>query len=437
MKFRRFLALASTLATAAAYATIAPAPALPQPLTLDAALAYAVEHSPTLLRTQEQMRAQEGILVEARASRLPILAASASAARFEDSLLESPLYADSSWKIDVQVRQVLYAGGSLQARHRSRSEQLEAARLTYTAAINDTLLAVRTQFNAVLLDRELIGVREEALQVLESALANARHRRNAGAGSEFDVLRAEVAVANARPALIHARNAYRTMQDRLRATLGAPSTSLSLPTELGLEGTLEVPRVEIALVDALTSAHQHRPELLQQEHLIRAASEGVTAARSGYLPTVSASLGYEWTKPSLISTPLNRLDGWTAGVQASWNIFDARATSGRVATARAQLNAANYAAEESRLVVEVEVRQAHSALGEAAELLVSSAQVVTQARESLRMAQARFDAGTAMQLDVLSAQAALTDARANHATAQHDYAVALASLQRAMGRPPG
>lgn len=411
----------------------APAPALPQPLALDTALAYSVEHSPTLLRTREQIRAQEGVLVEARASRLPTVGTTASVSRYDKGLLESQLYNDSDWTVDVQVKQVLYAGGALQAKNRAQSEQLEAARLAYTAALNDTLLAVRRQFYAVLLDRELIGVREEALRVLDSALANARHRREAGSGSDFDVLRAEVAVANARPALIHARNAYRTAQDQLRATLGAPAASPAAPTDLGVTGELTVARREFALADAVAAARAHRPELLQQERLARAASQSVTAAKSGYLPTVSTAVGYEWTKPSLITTTRSRLDGWTAGVQASWNIFDSRATAGRIATARAQLNAANYAVDERSLAIEVEVRQAHSALGEAEEVLGSTEKVVAQARESLRMAQARFEVGTATQLDVLSAQSALTEARANHATAQHDYAVALAALQRAMG----
>lgn len=437
MKFRRALCLVASLAASAAYAMASPPPpALLHPLKLDDAVAYAVEHSPALHRAQEQIRAEEGVLVEARAARLPALLASASATRVEDALLESPLYTDRTWTVDVQVRQVLYAGGSLQAQQRSQREQLEAARLTYTAAVNDTLLTVHRQFHDVLLYRELITVREEALSVLESELTNARNRRAAGTGSDFEVLRAEVAVANARPALIHTRNTYRTMQDQLRATLGAPASSLDRATDLGLEGTLEVPLRSITLADALSTARNHRPELLQQEHLVRAATHAVTAARSGYLPTISASVGYEWTKPSLISSRVNRLDGWLAGVQASWNIFDSQRTAGRVTAARARLNATSYAADERSLAVEVEVRQACSALNEAEELLSASAQVVTQARESLRLARVRLEAGAATQLDVLSAQSALTEARANHATARHDYAVAWASLQRTMGLAP-
>jgi outer membrane protein len=411
----------------------APSEPLPRPLTLDTAIAFAAAHNPGLARTQEQIREQEGVLVEARAGRLPSLAASGSYRRNDDGLLESPLYEDRAWSVDVTVTQVLYAGGGLQAQVRGQREQFAAAQLAFTAALNDTLLSVRREFYGVLLARELIGVQEEALRVLEAELADARVRRQAGTGSDFDVLRAEVAVANARPGLIRARNTYHTSQDQLRATLGAAADPAGGPTDLEVQGALAVPRREFLLTDALQAARAHRPELLQQERLVKAADQAITNARSGYLPTVSAVAGYEWTKPSLVTTSDRALEGWTAGVQASWAIFDSRATAGRVVQARSRAGQARYTAEERTLAVDVEVRTAHASLGEADEILGSSAKVVEQARESLRLSQARFQAGTATQLDVLTAQSALTQARSNLAQAQHDYAVALASLQRAAG----
>lgn len=432
----RALLLAAALLSAVHAQSEPPTPPLPHPLTLEAALDFATAHNRGLLRTREQIREQEGVLVEARASRLPSLAAGAEYARSDEPLLPSPLYHDDTWNVSVTAQQVLYAGGGLQAQVRGRREQLEAARLAFTAAVNDTLLAVRRQFYDVLLARELIGVQEEALRVLDSELADARHRRDAGTGSDFDVLRAEVSVANARPALIRARNTYRDSQDRLRATLGAEGDDESRPTELDVQGSLEVPRREIALPEALSAARVRRPELLQQERLLHAAEHSIVSARSGYLPTVAAVAGYEWTKPSLLSAPENHLDGWTAGVRASWPIFDGRATAGRVTQARSRANQVRFGADERRLAVDLEVRQAYSLLSESDELLRSAAKVVDQARESLRLAQARFQAGSATQLDVLTAQASLTQARSNLAQARHGYAVALAALDRAVGLAP-
>lgn len=409
-------------------------PPLPRPLSLDTALAYATQHNPALLRTREQIREQEGVLIEIRAAQLPHLGVSGDYTRLDRNLANSPFANDDTWSVDVTAHQLLYAGGGVRAQVQGQREVLEAARLAFTAALNDTLLAVRQQFYDVLLTRELIAVQEEALQVLEAELTNARQRSAAGTISTFEVLRAEVAVANAKPALIRARNAYRVAQDQLGATLGAPADRLAAPTELPVEGSLVVARRDVALADALAAAHARRPELLAAERLFAAATHAITSARSGYKPAVNAVAGYSWTRPALATTGRRQLEGWTAGVQGSWNIFDGRATAGRVAQARSRAAQAQLSQEERLLAIDVEVRQAHSAVNEGVELLTASERVVDQARESLRLARARFDAGTATQLDVLQAQSALTLAQSNLATAQHGYAVALAALGRATGQ---
>ena len=59
--------------------------------------------------------------------------------------------------------------------------------------------------------------------------------------------------------------------------------------------------------------------------------------------------------------------------------------------------------------------------------------MLEQAEEALRLAEARSEAGSGTQLDVLSAQTALTEARATQIQALHDYAVARARLERAVG----
>ena len=50
------------------------------------------------------------------------------------------------------------------------------------------------------------------------------------------------------------------------------------------------------------------------------------------------------------------------------------------------------------------------------------------------MASERYDAGTSAQLDVVNAQTSLTEARTTQIRALHNFVVALAQLQREMGR---
>jgi outer membrane protein TolC len=80
------------------------------------------------------------------------------------------------------------------------------------------------------------------------------------------------------------------------------------------------------------------------------------------------------------------------------------------------------------------VRTAYSTFIEAKEVLESQQKVQEEADEALRLARARADAGTATQLDVLDAETSLTQARSTQVQALHDYSVARARLERAIGQ---
>jgi outer membrane protein TolC len=129
----------------------------------------------------------------------------------------------------------------------------------------------------------------------------------------------------------------------------------------------------------------------------------------------------------------NRVSGWTAGVQAQWNIFDGRATAGRVIQARSQLEQAKLSQSATTLAIEVQVRQAYSSLIEAWELVQASGKTVEQAQEALRLANVRYGAGTATQLDVLSSQVYLIQAQLNQLQANYGYHVSLATMRQAIG----
>ncbi|HRE04827.1 MAG TPA: TolC family protein [Opitutaceae bacterium] len=115
-------------------------------------------------------------------------------------------------------------------------------------------------------------------------------------------------------------------------------------------------------------------------------------------------------------------------------MFDGRATAGRVVQARSALAQSQLARSEAELAVEVEVRRSLSSLQEAGELAEASRKVVEQAAEALRLATVRQAAGTATQLDVLTSQVDLTQARTNQLTANYNYLVAMARLRKAMGQ---
>ncbi|MDF3056021.1 MAG: transporter [Rariglobus sp.] len=414
----------------------APVPDVPRRLHLRTAIVYAIENNFAIRQARERIKEQEGLIVEVKALALPNVTAVADYSRNDEEISQAVPPNHQDWTIAIQARQTLYAGGSVKAALDSQKVLREAALLDLRSVINNALLEVRTRFYNVLLAREQISVQEENVKLLQEQLQNARNRFEAGSVSNFEVLRAEVELANAQPQLIRARNSFRTSTDQLRQSLGYINTTQeNLRRTPEFVGTLEFTPTAYDLQTALDLARVNRPELLRSAKLVQAQERNIDIARAGYRPSVDLVGSYGLFKDNSSNAFNDSRDGWTVGVESSWAIFDGRATSGRVAQARSQYRQSELSLNEQILAVEVEVRSALSSLQEAAELAEAAVKVVGQAEESLRLANARYSAGSATQLDVLQAQVALTQARDNQLQANYSYNVALANVRRALGEP--
>lgn len=412
-------------------------PAIPSSLDLDTALKFALEHSFEIRQAQERIREQEGLIIEVKSLALPNASIGSSYTK-HDSALDSDRGGNSSstqdWRVALQVRQTLYAGGGVKAALDAQKAVRTSALAELEASIHSALLQVRINFYSVLLAREQIKVQEQNVKLVEEQYQTAKNRFDAGASSNFEVLRAEVALANAKPALIRARNSLRIAIDELRQSMGyvAPRSEAAARVP-DFVGELSYTPSEYNLGTSLATALEKRPELRSIEALVVAREAGIRNAKSNYRPDLALIGGYEWRKNGNSERVRESLDGWNVGLSSSWAIFDGRATKGRVVQAKSKFEQTRISAAQVRLAIEVEVRQAVSRVQEAAELAEAASKVVAQAEEALRLADARYSAGTATQLDVLTARVDLTQSRTNQLQANYSYLVALAQIRTAMG----
>ncbi len=415
-------------------------------LTLADCLNLAETQNGELRAAKKDLEASEGVVIQTRAILLPKVQATGNLQAVADSSIESaatPLGTFSfgqteTWDTGVRLVQSLYEGGRLGAAVRSARATREAAIQRYQTALLDTFVEVRVAYYRVLLALEQIGVQEASVKLLERELQDNQRRFDAGSVPRFNVLRAEVELANAKPRLIRARNAWRNGKTYLASLLGyRVPDRITEDIPLQLADRLEAVPYEIDLGRALALAQEQRTELKAlrlQEQLRR---EGVVNARAGARPSVQGYAGYGVRRSQFGPDWDSERHGWNAGVQVGWNIFDGRLTRGRVVEATARREQAEIEVANAERLISVEVRTAFSNFQEAKDVLESQRRVVEQATEALRLATARSEAGSGTQLDVLSAQTALTEARTTQNLASHDYLVALARLQRAVGFGPG
>jgi outer membrane protein len=409
----------------------APLAELPSPLDLKGAIGYALDHNFAILQARETIRLQEGVIVQVRSQQIPNISAQGQYERNAAAI--SQIYPPSSslWAVEFKATQTLFAGGGVMSSIRGAKLTRDAAAFDLQTAIDTAILDVRTKFYNVLLARDKIKVEEENVRLYEHQLEDTKNQFESGTVSNFEVLRAKVFLANAQPNLITARNAYRIAVEQLRQSLGATG-SAPFPEVVG---SLNFAPENYDSDAALASAHEHRPEIRKLEKAREASEESVKTARANYYPTIQAFGSYQWDGFSFVSPALGSVsaNGWTYGLQSTWAVFDGRATEGKVRQAKSQVEQARLAKASEELEIDVEVRQALSSLQEAGELVSASVKVIDQAEEALRLADAKFHAGSATQLDVLTSQVSLEQAKTDQLTANYNYLVALANVRKAIG----
>jgi outer membrane protein TolC len=275
-------------------------------------------------------------------------------------------------------------------------------------------------------------VREESVAVLQTQLQDQQSRFEAGTVPRFNVLQAEVALANAIPPVIQARNQLRISQFTLVKQLGLDYPSDPSLVPIDVIGQLDYDPIKIDLKESVFAAMTRNPSLKIQRQNILIEAERLKAAMSGFQPTLNATAGWQ-----SFSIPLaNRLDetvsGWFFGVTGSWNLFDGLATIGATKAARAALDQSRINYDNSARGIELDVQRAVSNLIEAQEVIDSQRASVVQATEALRLSRERLDAGAGTQLDVLNAQVSLLQAQTTELEARFRYITALAEYNRVL-----
>jgi outer membrane protein len=411
-----------------------------RPLSLTDCLNVALQQNATILKAQNDLVASHGLVVQTRAVALPQLTASGQYKYTDPNAIE--VFPDSAgspnqnWNAGIQLVQSIYEGGKMVAAFRAADATKQQALAQFQTVVADTLLNTRVAYYDVLLAAQQITVHDASVNLLQKELEDQQHRYDAGTVPKFNVLRADVAVANERPNLIQARNNYRIAKNNLSNLLG-----YNLPPEileevpLNLTDSLESAPYEVNLPDAIQQALARRTELVVLRKTVELQRLNIVNAKSGYKPTVSLFAGYGWYNAQF--TPPVELDhdinGWNAGAELNWDIFDGLLTHGKVIQADALYEKSKTDLVDQSRQIEIEVRTAYSDFIEAREVLESQKTVQAEAEEALTEARSRADAGTGTQLDVLDAETSLTQARTTQIQALHDYDTARAKLQRAIG----
>ena len=410
------------------------APIAGRTLTLDECIAIALEAQPRIQATLSDYAAARYRVNQALSPLLPQLSGLVSATRSQSNLtvtsqttgqtlqIPSSRQLSDTFLAQVSLSQLLFDFGKNLA-------ATEAARKLAEVAVEDVelqrqliSLAVKEAYTNILFAGRLIRVQEQAVQRAELNLRSAKGFFEVGTRPKSDVARAEVDVANARVDLIRARNALRTARVALNTAM-----AIEVDTPTAIQDNLVFEAANLDRAQLRGEALRSRPEYRQSKLRVSAAEATERQTFRDFFPDISGNGSYGGTQPQLN-------ENWTLGLSLSWTLFDGGNRVARYHEAKANLEGARQRVKSTELDIIQNVEQAEIAVEEAQERIQAAQALVASAQENFRLAQGRFDAGVGTILELTDAQLALTQAQNTEAQALADYRIALARLDRAVGR---
>jgi len=413
-------------------------------LDLPGAINYAIAHNRTLQIASYDEQSAQYKIDEANAGFLPKLSFKGSYSQFGNIPVSTIQFDPTSPPITLQtqpdkvsslglsIAQPLYTGGLITNSYRLSRLGRDMAKDKVQSTRTDLVRQVKEAYYGILLARELIDVSEESISVAEAHLKVAQARYDVGLASSYDVLRGEVQVANLRPALINMQNALDTSREALGLLLG-----LDANQTVDAKGELALEPFGTALEDCLTKALANRPELTMLRRNEEIAERSIAIARAGLYPKLYLAGGYTHQlndySLGVSFSPAEWSDIWQGTLSLSWDLFDSWAASSRIKQAQVAKDQARSNREQLEQVIRFEVENSWRSLKAAEESVKSQGKNVENAREGMRIAEARYREGLMQSVDVMDAELALNSAQTNYYQSIYSYEVALARLLKAMG----
>jgi outer membrane protein TolC len=414
-------------------------------MNIDEAVQYALAHNPDILTAVQNIQRASGNYINVRAGLIPKLNVLPAYTWLDPNIQQgqSPssinnsgipsVQVNQAWNINFQGTQLLYDGWKTPALTEAAKLSEQIAYFQLRQSLDKVVADVVRQFYQVVLNRALVIANEQQVALYKTQVSDQQSRYDAGTVPRFNVLQAQVQMANAMPPLIAAENNLRTSLFRLVQLIGMDYPNIqNVKIPFDVDGELGYYPRKFDENASIHTALQRNPQLKAQRSNILVTAKQVTAAISGWLPTLNANGGYQVQSYKYDQSLTETVEGWFFGATGSWAIFDGLATYGAVKQAKATMQSAKIAYDNAVRGVVTEVQVAISNIQQAKETIESQKATVEQAAEALRLSRERLDAGAGVQLDVINAQVQLLQAQTSVLSALFQYIGATAEYDRAL-----
>ena len=411
----------------------------PATLSYEEAVKLAIENNLATLRAHERRNEARGQQEQARAPLLPNVSGVAYQANLTENLVALGFQPGTfpgfnttflgpfkNFDARLLLRQTVFDLSAIR-NYQAGKAGVRVAELSEALAREE--VASRTGLSyleALRADRAVVAAQAN-VELAQALLQLARDQRNAGVATGVDVIRAQTRLAEQQVGLAQAQTNSEQARLNLQRLIGLP-----LGSAMTLTDQLRFVEDPLPSVDtAVAQAAQDRREIQVAEEENRVSQLEVQSARAEHLPSleVVGDYGSSGITPGSFDLPTRRV-----ALQLNVPVFNGGLTQGRVTAAASRQRQTELSLANIRGQVEEDVRLALTTLRTAAVQVRAADESVTLAQRELEMARDRFRAGVADNLEVITAQTSLANARISQVTALAQHNAARLNLAAALGR---
>ncbi|MEO7217941.1 MAG: TolC family protein [Gemmatimonadaceae bacterium] len=398
-------------------------------LTLGDVIDLALRNNPVTRVSWAQARAAAATFGSTRGAFLPSLTGSATASRTRSVSVNGGRSIErSQLNPSLALNYLLLDFGGRSGTIDEARQNLFAADLTHNATIQTVILQVESAYFTYMANSALLGAQRSAIAEARANLAAAEQRDSVGLATIADVLQA-------RTALSQEQLNFETIDGNLKTARGDLAAAMGIPPNTAydvglLPETPPVRTVSVTVDSLITEAVDRRPDLAAARATAASATAAVRVTRSVGLPSLAlgSTAGRSYSDPGNYG---GSSYGITLGL--SMPLFTGFSHAYDVAAARARADAASARADVLAQQVTTQVFTSYYTLQTAGQRVVTAADLLASATQSEQVAAGRYREGVGSIIDLLTAQSALANARAQQVQSKWQWYTALAQLAHDAG----
>ena len=399
-----------------------------QSLTVDECVRIALENKPSLKRAEQDVTIAR--LNRASTGALMLPSVNASNSFSETTYGNSSSESSERYSGGLSLSQSLFNFGTKINTLKQSDNTYNTAKQQRRQAKARIILDVHTFYYQYLKNSELFDIAGKDLELSKKQLDLVQNQYNLGAVSKTDFLKASVRYGTAKSSFLSRELSKKNSEKSLRHSMGLLDSDVPIIIEQKMNLILSVPTFDEAYSLMLSNS----PDLNILDNQIVGAQIAVKKAWSSSLPSVNMSIGMNASSADQITrTYFDDNYIKSANITLSIPIFSGFRNRNSIQISKLQLNQAETRLSGGTKSAKVSLYALINTLNNYQEIIPIQEEVLFSAEEDLKLAQQRYELGSASILELLDAQLALIQASSSLVRTKYDAAIQVASLDDLLG----